>query len=112
MIGSNTRGQMAVFSRKPKAQRLQSLNELDSMLKSGKPVLLDFMQVGCAPCQVMDGIVNELAREYGESAHIVKVDVGKVVLACAFNDDFVACHRCAVLRFDQLLGRRDCSSHP
>ena len=48
------------------------------MLKSGKPVLLDFMQVGCGPCQVMDGIVNELAREYGESAHIVKVDVGKV----------------------------------
>ncbi len=69
---------MARFTRKPKAQRLQSLNELDPMLKSGKPVLLDFMQVGCAPCQVMDGIVNELAREYGDSAHIVKVDVGKV----------------------------------
>ncbi len=69
---------MAVFSRKPKAQRLQSLQELDPMLKSGKPVLLDFMQVGCGPCQVMDGIVNELAREYGDSAHIVKVDVGKV----------------------------------
>ena len=26
----------------------------------------------------MDGIVNELAAEYGESAHIVKVDVTKV----------------------------------
>jgi thiol-disulfide isomerase/thioredoxin len=69
---------MAVFSRKPKAQRLQTLHELNGMLKTGKPVLLDFMQVGCAPCQVMDGIMNELAREYGDSAHIVKVDVGKV----------------------------------
>lgn len=69
---------MAVFSRKTKARKLQSLNELDSMLKSGKPVLLDFMQVGCGPCQVMDGIVNELANEYGDSAHIVKVDVGRV----------------------------------
>jgi thiol-disulfide isomerase/thioredoxin len=69
---------MAVFSRKPKATKLQTLNELDPMLRSGKPVLLDFMQVGCGPCQVMDGIVNELAREYGDSAHIVKVDVGKV----------------------------------
>ena len=48
------------------------------MLRSGKPVLLDFMQVGCSPCKVMDGIVNELAVEYGDSAHIVKVDVGKV----------------------------------
>lgn len=69
---------MSVFSRKPKALRLQALNELDPMLKSGKPVLLDFMQVGCGPCQVMDGIMNELAGEYGETAHIVKVDVGKV----------------------------------
>jgi thioredoxin 1 len=77
---------MAVFSRKPKATKLQALNELDPMLRSGKPVLLDFMQVGCAPCQVMDGIVNELAREYGDSAHIVKVDVGKVPGAAqAFN---------------------------
>jgi thioredoxin 1 len=69
---------MAVFSRKPKATKLQTLDELDPLLRSGKPVLLDFMQIGCAPCQVMDGIINELAREYGESAHIVKVDVGKV----------------------------------
>ena len=69
---------MAVFSRKPKAIKLQSLDELDPMLRSGKPVLLDFMQVGCGPCKVMDGIVNELAVEYGDSAHIVKVDVGKV----------------------------------
>ena len=69
---------MSVFNRKPKPTRLQSLDELDPMLRSGKPVLLDFMQVGCAPCKVMDGIVNELAVEYGDSAHIVKVDVGKV----------------------------------
>jgi thioredoxin 1 len=67
-----------MFSRKPKPTRMQSLDELAPMLKSGKPVLLDFMQVGCSPCQVMDGIMNELAREYGESAHIVKVDVGRV----------------------------------
>ena len=34
--------------------------------------------MNCGPCKVMDGIVNELAVEYGDSAHIVKVDVGKV----------------------------------
>jgi len=69
---------MAVFNRKPKPTKLMRLDELDPMLESGKPVLLDFFQLGCAPCQVMDGIMNELAREYGESAHIVKVDVTKV----------------------------------
>jgi thioredoxin 1 len=69
---------MAVFNRKPKPTKLMRLNELDPMLESGKPVLLDFFQLGCAPCQVMDGIMNELAREFGDSAHIVKVDVTKV----------------------------------
>lgn len=69
---------MAIFSKKPKPTKIHSLDELKPMIDSGKPVLLDFMQVGCSPCQVMDGIMNELAREYGDSAHVVKVDVGKV----------------------------------
>ena len=67
-----------MFSRKQKATKLQTLDELEPMLRSGRPVLLDFMQVGCSPCKVMDGIVNELAEEFGDSAHIVKVDVGRV----------------------------------
>jgi thiol-disulfide isomerase/thioredoxin len=69
---------MALFSKKQKATKIHSLDELEPMIESGHPVLLDFFQVGCAPCQVMDGIMNELAREYGDSAHIVKVDVTKV----------------------------------
>ncbi|MCP3975872.1 MAG: thioredoxin family protein [bacterium] len=74
---------MAIFSRKTKPTKLESLNELEPMLESGKPVLLDLMQQNCGPCRIMDGIVNELANEYGESAHIVKVDVTKVPGAAA-----------------------------
>jgi thioredoxin 1 len=69
---------MGIFKNKPKATKLGSLDELTPMLDSDRPVLVDFYQVGCAPCQVMDGIMNELAREYGESAHIVKADIGRV----------------------------------
>lgn len=69
---------MAMFNKKPRAVNLRHLAELEPMLTSGRPVLVDFYQTGCAPCQVMDGIMNELAREYGESAHIVKVDVTQV----------------------------------
>jgi thioredoxin 1 len=69
---------MGLFKRKPKAHKIDDLDELKPMLSSGRPVLIDFYQVGCAPCQVMDGIVNELAREYGESAHIVKADIGRL----------------------------------
>jgi thioredoxin 1 len=77
---------MGLFSKKTKATKLVSLDDLEPMIESGKPVLLDFFQVGCGPCQVMDGIVNELAGEYGDSAHIVKVDVAKVAGAAqVFN---------------------------
>lgn len=74
---------MAIFSKKTKPTKLESLNDLEPMLASGKPVLLDLMQQNCGPCRIMDGIVNELANEYGESAHIVKVDVTKVPGAAA-----------------------------
>ena len=69
---------MALFSRRHKARKIHDLDELKPMIASGKPVLIDFMQVNCGPCRTMDGIVNELANEYGESAHVVKVDVTKV----------------------------------
>ena len=67
-----------MFKKKPKARKLTHLGEIDELTKSGRPVLVDFYQVGCAPCQVMDGIFNELAREYGSSAHVVKADIGNM----------------------------------
>lgn len=69
---------MGIFNKKQKPTKLQSLDELTPMLESGKPVLLDLMQINCGPCRIMDGVVNELAAEYGDTAHIVKVDVTKV----------------------------------
>ena len=65
-----------MFKKKPKARKITRSAEIDELTRTGKPVLVDFFQVGCAPCQVMDGIFNELAREYGTSAHVVKADIG------------------------------------
>jgi thiol-disulfide isomerase/thioredoxin len=67
-----------MFRRKAKPQKIHSLDEIEPLVESGKPVMINFTQVGCPACQVMDGIANELAREYGESAHIVKLDIGRV----------------------------------
>ncbi len=67
-----------MFKKKPKAVKVTTLREIDELAASGRPVLVDFYQVGCAPCQVMDGIMNELAREYGESAHVVKADITRM----------------------------------
>jgi thioredoxin 1 len=67
-----------MFKNRPKAIKVTSMREIDELAASGRPVLVDFYQVGCAPCQVMDGIMNELSREYGESAHVVKADITRM----------------------------------
>ncbi len=72
-----------MFAKRPRAAKVTSLAEIDQLARTGKPVLVDFYQVGCAPCQVMDGIMNELAREYGSSAHVVKADVTRMPDAIA-----------------------------
>lgn len=68
-----------IFRRKrAKPLSLESLADLETLMKGDQPILLDFFQVNCRSCKIMDGIVNELAEEYEGGAHIVKVDVGKV----------------------------------
>ncbi len=62
---------------------IDQLDELKGLATEGKPILIDFWQQGCASCKVMDGIVNELAADFEGTAHIVKVDVGRVPGAAA-----------------------------
>ncbi len=67
---------MALFkkNKRIRATKVSSMAEIEQITAEGKPVLLDFMQFGCSPCQVMDGIVDELADEFGDTAHVVKVN--------------------------------------
>lgn len=67
-----------IFKKRTKPVKLQNIDQLDELTASGKPVFLDFWQTNCQPCRTMDGIVNELADEYRDSAHVVKVDVRAV----------------------------------
>jgi thiol-disulfide isomerase/thioredoxin len=69
---------MAIFRKKTKPISLEHPDQVDEFLATGKPVLLDFYQYGCRPCQVMDGVVNELAGEFGDSAIVVKANAAHV----------------------------------
>ena len=45
------------------------------VLKSDKPVMVDFFASWCGPCKVLGPIVDELANDYGEKAVIGKMNV-------------------------------------
>jgi len=45
-----------------------------SVLKSDKPVLVDFWAPWCGPCRTMGPFVDKLAEEYGERLKVVKLN--------------------------------------
>lgn len=69
---------MGIFKKRHKASQLNSFAEFEHLLTEGKPVLVDFMKYGCQPCQIMDGIVNEVSEEFQEEAIVVKANLDKV----------------------------------
>lgn len=45
------------------------------VIKSSKPVLVDFWAEWCGPCRILGPILDELATEVGDKALICKVNV-------------------------------------
>ena len=47
----------------------------NDVLKSSKPVLVDFWAEWCGPCKALAPKLNEIAKEYGEKLIVAKVDI-------------------------------------
>ncbi|MEE4361309.1 MAG: thioredoxin TrxA [Pseudomonadales bacterium] len=47
----------------------------EDVLKSDRPVLVDYWAEWCGPCKMIAPILDEIADEYGDRVKVVKVNV-------------------------------------
>lgn len=61
------------------AQELTDDNFEAEVLRSDKPVLLDFWATWCGPCRMIAPIIDQISVEMAGTAKVFKVDVDKSV---------------------------------
>lgn len=54
-----------------------NMEKFNEIIASGKPVLVDFYATWCGPCKMMHPVLEDVAKNVGDNARVIKIDIDK-----------------------------------